>query len=57
MTEPQRSPRWRVGTHQPHNIYCDNVHVAVALGEPKAAARMAQRICDSMNYNDVPEVD
>lgn len=50
-------PRWRVGRHQPHNVYCENVHVAVALGEPRAAARMAQRICDAMNYANVPEVD
>lgn len=51
------SPRWRVGTHQPHNVYENDVHVAVCLGEPKKAAIMAQRICDSMNYNNVPEVD
>lgn len=49
--------RWRVGGQQPHNIYCDDVHVAVALGEPKKAAIMAQRIVDAMNYANVPEID
>lgn len=50
MTEPVE--RWRVGNHQPRNIYVDNEFVAVAIGPSDEAAELAQRFCLAMNKDE-----
>lgn len=47
-------PLWRVGNHQPRNIYRDNVQVAVTVGPEDEAAELAARICKAMNDMDDP---
>jgi len=43
-------PRWRVGRHQPRNIYRNNREVAVAVGPDEEAAQVAEMLCAAANY-------
>lgn len=40
---------WRVGRHQPRNIYYDDEFVAVAIGDAALAADVALIICAALN--------
>jgi hypothetical protein len=40
---------WRVGRHQPRNVYLDGRMVLVVVGADAEAAKLAQAICDAMN--------
>ena len=40
---------WRVGRHQPRNIYADGQFVLVALGPDDEAAALAAHVCATMN--------
>lgn len=40
---------WRVGNHQPRNIYLDNEFAAVCIGPADVAADLALVICEALN--------
>lgn len=40
---------WRVGNHQPRNIYLDNEFAAVCIGPAEEAADLPLIICELLN--------
>lgn len=47
---------WRVGGKQPHNIYRDDEHVMVVLGEPGLAAVRAREVVAVLNHAEAEAV-
>jgi hypothetical protein len=43
---------WRVGNHNPRNLYIGDEHVAVTVGDNVAAGALAHRIVAAMNHTE-----
>lgn len=43
---------WRVGRHNPRNLYIGNQHVAVTVGADEQARDLAERIAAAMNHTE-----
>lgn len=57
LAAPLTSDTWRVGGKQPHNIYENDMHVLVALGDRGTEAQaMAARVVRVMNAADYCDV-